>query len=763
MGKMHYEISARAAILLGRENVSKVDGAVIELVKNTYDADATCCLICFDIARDSIYILDNGEGMTEDVIRDCWMVIGTDNKKLDFLSKGERVKAGEKGIGRFALDRLGEKCEMFTKSSSNDKVIRWYNDWSKFEELGKKLQDIEADIEYIESDFIDCIPSSIAIGMEFCCKKNNIDIPDFKSGTYLKITGLRDKWDEYEITKIIDKLEFIAPPYSNLDHKIFIKKNFNDPFVLVENQTTDEFDYKIDALFDGERFAINLYRNEYDINIIPQDVFEMPEFQKVNYSYEDFKKGKISFELSIPEVMKSEDQELISNVQKLGAFEFKYIFMKRAMQADSKKTFFYKEISNNRSFWLDQHGGIKIYRDNFLVRPYGDPKSEAFDWLGLDTRQAGNPAAISDANKPWYVNNKQGQGTLLISRIYNECILDKSSREGLIENEYFTTLKNVLVGIISIFENDRKNVAVGFKKYHANKPENKSDKTRENGKKIATAVIRRTDNNTGGNASPTQPIIQQEDITTLAKTVKLFEEEVEDLMSEIKILRSLATNGLITTTLGHDLNNLDANLVTRVKSLKDSMRLNDADLVAKHLRAIKNEDEFMKSWVSVITSQLKMDKRKRFKHDVYLVISDLVKRMKPILDHKKVDVILEGKENVVFKKCFASDIESIMFNLIINSIEAFSSYEVEERKIKITVLEKGNLIIRYEDNGPGINPMFVYPEEIFNFGTTSKKDKNGVTIGTGLGMYIVASTVREYDGECMLNTVHSGFSLDLIF
>ena len=122
MEKMKYKMASRATILLGRESVSKADGAIIELIKNTYDADAGFCYICFDAANDKIYLLDNGTGMTRQVIEDCWMMIGTDNKRSEFYSSKKRIKSGEKGIGRFALDRLGNSCTMFTKSAS-EKLI----------------------------------------------------------------------------------------------------------------------------------------------------------------------------------------------------------------------------------------------------------------------------------------------------------------------------------------------------------------------------------------------------------------------------------------------------------------------------------------------------------------------------------------------------------------------------------------------------------------------------------------------------------------
>src|SRR3989344_4198421 len=113
MAKIPFNVSARTARLIGRENVSNAEGAIIELVKNCYDADASSCIVFFDNkhtkSKSDLYIINNGDGMTEKVIRDHWMTIGTSNKLNDFRTKNKRIKTGAKGIGRFALDRLGKK------------------------------------------------------------------------------------------------------------------------------------------------------------------------------------------------------------------------------------------------------------------------------------------------------------------------------------------------------------------------------------------------------------------------------------------------------------------------------------------------------------------------------------------------------------------------------------------------------------------------------------------------------------------------------
>ena len=103
MGKVRYRISARATILLGREGVSKADGAIVELIKNTYDADAEICFMCMDAEHDKIYLFDNGSGMDSKTIENCWMLIGTPNKRDNYQSAKKRIKSGGKGNWKICI------------------------------------------------------------------------------------------------------------------------------------------------------------------------------------------------------------------------------------------------------------------------------------------------------------------------------------------------------------------------------------------------------------------------------------------------------------------------------------------------------------------------------------------------------------------------------------------------------------------------------------------------------------------------------------
>lgn len=138
---IQFNVDAYTAKLIGRENVSKLEGAVLEIVKNAYDADAKLFCFYWSEKNNCIYILDNGTGMKEEILREHWMTIGNSSKKRAYRSQNNRIQTGAKGIGRFALDRISERCEMLTITS--DGGLEWIVDWEDFSDA-KKLSDVTA-------------------------------------------------------------------------------------------------------------------------------------------------------------------------------------------------------------------------------------------------------------------------------------------------------------------------------------------------------------------------------------------------------------------------------------------------------------------------------------------------------------------------------------------------------------------------------------------------------------------------------------------
>ena len=522
---------------------------------------------------------------------------------------------------------------------------------------------------------------------------------------------------------------------------------------MINSEISEDYDYKVRAHFNGEKLVATIFRNEFDLNVMPKELFSEPAFCVKPYSLEDFIKGSYRVEKSVAELTGNDSPTFADMCKQVGQFDLYLTFMKLSNRGEGP--YYYKPVSKNRKVWMDNHGGLKIYRDNFIVRPYGDPTSKSFDWLGLDARKGVNPVAISDKSGQWHVNNSQIQGTILISRIHNSSILDKANREGIIENDYFEAFSFLLLCIVSLFEKDRAYVVRNIKQY--NDKHNQKEQKKEEASSLAKSVLKEKEKQ-----SNSQSTAEKSTTEKLAEAVQIFQEEREELISEIKLLRALATNGLMTTTMAHDLKSINALLVSRVHGFRLAINQNDAVLINRNLDDLKTNDEFLKSWISVITTQTKKDRRKRLKKDVYKTVEESLKLIKPILDRKRVTVNYSTDGGSAYKKIFATDFDSIIYNLIINSIESFEETQVSERTIEISIEANDILIIHYSDNGHGLSDVFKKnPYSIFEYGTTSKFDTTGQPVGTGLGMYIVASSINEYNGNYTITKVENGFGLDI--
>ncbi len=766
MAKINFQISSRATILLGRENIAKAEGAIIELIKNTYDADASLCYILFDTNNDCLYIIDNGTGMSEDTIKNYWMVIGTENKRTKYISHKKRIKSGEKGIGRFALDRLGSVCELFTKTNDINKVLYWKANWTDFEKTNQLLTDVEADLNYINNSFYSNLPSCIQKNLTIINQKISKIIPqhlpvDFSIGTIIKISNLRDKWDSNKLNNLENNLNYLIPPIAeNDEYSIVLQTSPLSTPILVQNNIQDDFDYKILSIFNGETFEITIFRNEFDLNRMPAKLFDEPLFQKFPFRKQDLEKGFFKKIYSINELLNITDKKntnIIEKVKMIGPFKFEYYFMKQSATASHSEKFFYKNISSYRKNWLKNNYGIKLYRDNFLIRPYGEPNSDFSDWLNLNSRNAIDPTGIGDKRRNWKVLNNQSNGIVYISRIKNKVIADKSSREGIIDNEYYALFKNILISIINKFESDRAELCYEFKKYF--------DKTNEYEKaKIdADALIKKYKNSKKEKAFNTTQNILENDNNILVKALSARKQETEELLSELKLMRSLSTNGLITSSIVHDLRSLSAKLSTRSEQFEEF--IDNKAFLLELIEALKNDDKFLLSWLSVITAQLKKDKRTRKLLNIYLAISNSLALISPILKQKNVELKLTTNDSNFKSKVFQTDIDAVLYNLIINSCEAFERDGITLKKIFINLEYKNNnYIIHYSDSGNGISEIFENKYDIFKFSTTSKVDMNGNKIGLGLGMHIVSTTIEEYNGQYILpkDTISKGFKLDII-
>lgn len=787
MAKVSFTVSARTAKLIGQENFATAEGAIVELVKNGYDADARNCIIIFqnhDQYTDQpiIYIIDNGVGMTSDVIKNQWMKIGTDDKLLNFVSQGGRVRTGAKGIGRFALDRLALESEMKTISKDPIEKSVWKVKWSDFEKLGAAIHEVEADLELDENLDLKGVLQNEFRGFD---KINEvIGNLNFNSGTILKISPVKDSWDEDAIKSLFNNLEVLIPPKEQPEFAVHLfSTNHPDDFGQINSAYYDDYDYKVRAKYladDNYKIELSVERNELDINKLEnyyEEVFEYDLMKKFPYRLEDFKKKMYQFDKPLTELsgFSKVNRQLID---KIGEFEFTFYFIKKEFSSGDLKRYPYKDISSaNRKAWLKKFGGVKIFRDDFRVRPYGE---DGQDWLGLGNRQAKSPGGPGQKIGGYRIGPDQIAGTVSISRVANASFQDKSGREGIQENEAFDLFKNVLIEIISIFERDRNVVMFNLDQLEKNR--NKDEEDKRKAKEEAEKILRETEKS-GTGASDQQDQIEltnsseqgsTEREKLFARTTKMYEQEIEEKDEEIRFLRGLASVGLIISSFAHELKSLRTRLTPRTEFLERVLKnyisqdqlksVNKQENPFYMIQLIKEEDLKLKHWLEYSLSTLKRDKRTRTNINIGEYFDKFESIWSNALNQRKVQISKKGTKDVAnIIRAFEVDLDAIFNNLLSNSLTALKGKDSKLVTIEWKAV-KESVEVTFSDNGSGLDPEYkAEPEKIFEYNESSKRDRRGNKIGTGMGLYIVNLVIDDYKGASLkLLSVDNGFSMKII-
>lgn len=231
-GTLKWRFDVSTFRLIGRDLITDRVTALFELIKNCYDANATEVIVTFDKVgtqnkESSIIIEDNGVGMSFSDIRDKWMVIGTSSKRKNPYSPQpfNRRCVGEKGIGRFAVDKLGETLRISTKQANDNKLLNIDINWSDYysipqkeNESSKYFTDIENVYQYINAEKV------------------------YLSGTTIKISKIHDAWTKQDIIRLLRETAKIVSPFEQLTYPFRIH-------VIAHEYQIDAWadDFKIDA------------------------------------------------------------------------------------------------------------------------------------------------------------------------------------------------------------------------------------------------------------------------------------------------------------------------------------------------------------------------------------------------------------------------------------------------------------------------------------------------------------------------------------
>lgn len=677
--------AGRHLLTIGRDLIQDSYAAVVELVKNAYDADSQNVIVEFEASLEkesfTFSITDSGHGMSRETVIDKWMVPSTGDKLKRKISPKGRTLQGRKGVGRYAASILGKDLFLETTTEGGESTTAFI-EWKSFEDA-EYLEDVEILIE----------------------TKDTVG----KKGTNLTIRGGLDQineWNKKQFDKLKFELKKLIPPVqinSQLDRFDIILKisGFGDDYeeLMEPYPIIDFFDYRIYGHSNQDGEISVEYINQKAKNTVNESIkFNFDKKVSCGNLYFDIRvydRDSESIEMLINRGLKNDDGNYIGKLQ-------------------AKKL-------------LDKVNGIGVYRNGFRIRPMGDPDN---DWLKLNEQRVQNPSLKIGSN--------QVIGFVFIQSEESSGLIEKSARDGLKDNSAFDDLKEITGEVIKRIETRRyayrQLAGITKKKSNVNKQLDTIFSLNNLKKRIKTSLIE--DQLSENRINEILQLIDQDE--------KEKSDTAENLKQVIASYQGQATLGKIINVVLHEgrrplsyfrnqsprliryvdkiIKNYDPDHLNSIREISEGVLANTADLsdLFKKIDPLATGRRSKKQLID-----LKKEIKTCF--DVYL----------SELKEKDISYKIEGSDIVDFSG-WPQDIRTIFINLIDNSIYWLDKDSIISRKIFVTILEEDSkFFIDFRDTGPGIESIHLIEDLIFEPEFTTK------TGGTGIGLAIAGEAAQR--------------------
>ena len=718
---------ARLLTMLGEQLIKNEQIALAELIKNSYDADAEWVKVRFiDFGFDEkkkeifktkdskIIIEDNGCGMSMGVIEDSWMNPATPNKKtreneeIKTTPKKHRIIQGEKGIGRFAILKLGRDIKITTRpEGQNTEYVINYN-LSQYDDdfLTKKEEGKDEVIE--QKIYIDdiSIPVSEQKPIVLVDRKVIVNNSVFESrndhGTVIEISNLKGEWSFEKIKKVnaeSQKLESIF-------EKIFSEKKKEDSFEIGFECNSDRLLYSDETI----KELSSLLENSAVLKI-------------TNGLYSE-KEGRFTYKINnVPYALSLKDSQISGLSVFKERFAEKNLFdeteIRNTTCGDFKFNFFVFDFAADKesAYYLDKKDKetikehrIYLYRDHIRVAPYGDPDN---DWLEIDKKRGVGRAGD-------YLSNDQVVGFIDISKQGNPRLKDKTNREGLIEEGNATRDFIILLHSFLLFIRQH-----AYRQYQEIVKQQKEQQISK--LKVVDNQFLRLKESIGEN---TKAILAYNDL------YKSYQIEKKFYQNRLDNTEDLAAVGLSVETASHDMSMMLTKGVDAIDNLIkdiDGGVLTD-EQVKNELHSIRGMFSFVKDQMRDIQLMFKSSKQKRRPIRFEDLLGKVEKIYKRTLNREHIEYSVIKTGSPIVAKCTDAVILQLLINLFDNAVYWLGTPDIVEKKITITLDGEKQQVI-FSDNGPGIrddDKPFIF--EAFYSG---KED------GRGLGLYIARQLLQR--------------------
>lgn len=727
--KVGFTIDAGLIQRLGYELVGRAETAVSELIKNAYDADATIVDVDYidSIQKGGTLIIsDNGVGMTRTQLVNGFMRISSTDKIHNPTSERfHRTKAGRKGIGRFATQRLGEELTIVTQTTDADQAIKIIIDWNEYS-IDKDLSSITFPVEYVDKEK--------------------------EEGTILTIKGLREGWTEAAIRRVYRYVLDLFQPnylserskknYSAIQNEESFKVNFNQTLWGRKDTIVNE---KM-AIFDKSLAIIEGVIDEQHKGAIL--------VQSSSLNLDDI----ITIEPTPKKKKKSEEKEEDAEREEIKDYsKLKDVYFKAHYFIYYRPDYYRGRISklelNGVQEFAKTASGVRLYRNGFRVLPYGESTD---DWLNIDRRWGQLSGALGKLNIP--LANRNLFGFVEITDPEGKIFEETASREGLIENEAFLQLLDFLH---KSFVAARQRIAEGlinFKEQIDNEDftqdtEEKQQSTEEKLNELENLVDeindKEEDQDQSEEENQDQNTSSEKKKERKARRKKLVE-SIRKELEEASMLRVLAGMGLTIGEFSHEIKQFQPSVYGYISKLKEENLSQNANSLLDGVKLNLNNLIAYTGYFNATVSQ--NINRETEPIDVLAVLDTFKTTIEN--DLKKNNISFKVDEwdfNVQTVPMHKSEWSSILFNLYTNAKKAINRAK-SAGNILVEVGNDGkNVFLNFYDNGDGI-PL-ENRSRVFNaFFTTSTPagfdaPKNDQMVGSGLGLKIVKDILISYKGK----------------
>lgn len=704
--------AGRHILTIGRDLIQDPYAAVVELVKNAYDADATDAYLSFEKFKNTttgndeikIAISDNGHGMTRSVVTDNWMVPSTDDKQIRKISPNGRVMQGRKGIGRYASGILGD--DLFLETVSNGEKTSLLVNWADFENA-KYLSDVDILIE---------------------TKKEKVP-----NGTTLVMTGSEDflcEWDDEQFRQLTHELKKLMTPL--VDTKVSKDDNFNIFLTITNFGSIDTNKEKIEPfpLFDLYDYKIS---GKVESNGKGKLVYEMQKVRnsipvQIEYNFSNPTNcGTVLFDIRVFDREKEAIEGLIN----------------RGLTDESGN--YMGKLEARRL--LNANNGIGVYRNGFRIRPLGDPD---YDWLFLNKDRVQNPSLK--------IGSDQVIGIVSIESEEKSGLIEKSARDGLKENVAYESLQKLTKDVISKLEERRfayrSKAGISRKTLKIEKEFERLFSFNNLRKNVSSSLYR-------GNVNP---VTTSEIMGAIDEQEKEQNAAAQALKETVAIYQGQATMGKIVNVVIHegrkplDFFKNQIPLFKKTFEQYDKGKSENLPILNEKIDGISSNSQVLVSLFKKL-DPLAAGKRGKKKDEwikkeiegAFAVFASQLNNFSC-----KVD-ISQGNDIQIY--CWKHDIYSIFTNLIENSIYWMTEKSVEKKEIIVQInVDKDKVkYIDYRDSGPGIEKHLIESGVIFEPEFTTKPEN-----GTGLGLSIAGEAARRcgFDLKALFSDKGAYFRLE---